>query len=188
MGRETRSAHPEMSLRTLFSRSSRRLLRSLNRAVTLLVSSSAFPCTFLLRSCRLWTLFSISSLSVISFCRTFLSFFFFISEASPESPPGVPDVLRPNCRTHRYRWSPRCSNTSVSSYGWSISCPSGKWWGHIGRVLVTCCGLSGGCHTEKLHTADRISQPVQECEYSEYRRPRLLLLWMGRLEVLHYVT
>ncbi|PIO34141.1 hypothetical protein AB205_0178740 [Aquarana catesbeiana] len=77
MEMEIRSALPEISLRTLFSRSSRRLLRSLNWAVTLSVSPAASSSTFLLCSCRLWTLSSVSSLFVRRFCRTFLSVSFF---------------------------------------------------------------------------------------------------------------
>ncbi|CAI9612210.1 unnamed protein product [Staurois parvus] len=92
MKMETRSALPEMSLRTLFSRSSRRLLRSINRAVTLSVSPASSSSTFLLCSCRLWTLSSISSLFVRSFCRTFLSVSFFFSEA-----PSSDTILCPVC-------------------------------------------------------------------------------------------
>ncbi|PIO22864.1 hypothetical protein AB205_0088710 [Aquarana catesbeiana] len=95
--KETRSACPEISLWTLFSRCSRCILRSLNRTASLFVSSSAFPCTFLLCSCRLWTLFSVSSLSEISFCRTFLSCPFFISEAS----------------SRVSTWCPRCSSAKL---------------------------------------------------------------------------
>ncbi|PIO26052.1 hypothetical protein AB205_0203060 [Aquarana catesbeiana] len=90
MEMEIRSALPEISLRTLFSRSSRRLLRSLNRAVTLSVSPAASSSTFLLCSCRLWTLCSISSLFVRSFCRTFLSVSFFFSEASSSNSISCP--------------------------------------------------------------------------------------------------
>ncbi|KAG8545252.1 hypothetical protein GDO81_021198 [Engystomops pustulosus] len=57
----------EISLKILFSRLSRRLLRSINRTVTFLVSPDAFSSTFLLCSSRLWTFSSVSSLVMISF-------------------------------------------------------------------------------------------------------------------------
>ncbi|KAG8549282.1 hypothetical protein GDO81_021756 [Engystomops pustulosus] len=64
----------EISLRILFSRSSSRLLIF-----------------------KLWTLSSVTSLFVVSFWRTFLSFFFFFSEAS--SSVSI--------------WCPRCSPASL---------------------------------------------------------------------------
>ncbi|KAG8550199.1 hypothetical protein GDO81_027652 [Engystomops pustulosus] len=80
----------EMSLRILFSRLSRRLLRSLNRAVTLSASPDAFFWDFLHCSSRFWILFLVFFLFFISFWRTFLSFFFFFSEASSSASTRCP--------------------------------------------------------------------------------------------------
>ncbi|OCU02373.1 hypothetical protein XELAEV_18008136mg [Xenopus laevis] len=80
--RESSSFCLEMSLRSRFSRESSCSLMSLNRAVTLSVSPAAFSSTSLLHSCSLWAPLSYFSLSGLSFSRTFLSFSFFLSEAS----------------------------------------------------------------------------------------------------------
>ncbi|MEE6497340.1 hypothetical protein FKM82_002716 [Ascaphus truei] len=65
-----------ISLRIRFSWTSSFSLMSLNRAVTRSVTPAAFSCASLLFSCRLWAVFSVSSLTEVSFSRTFLSFSF----------------------------------------------------------------------------------------------------------------
>uniref|UniRef100_A0A1B8Y2J2 Uncharacterized protein n=1 Tax=Xenopus tropicalis TaxID=8364 RepID=A0A1B8Y2J2_XENTR len=90
--RQSSSFCLEMSLRSRFSRASSSSLMPLNRAVTLSVSPAATSATSLLHSCSLWAPRSVSSLSGLSFSRTFLSFSFFFSEASLSS-----STLWPRC-------------------------------------------------------------------------------------------